>query len=945
VTWWATGTNSELVFTNLATITGPATQGEYLTIQASSGGTVSFPLLTSITKPSDGSTTANSGVQLNADSSGAISAPVLASFRDNDAGPRSSITRGTTGVLALPSLIASGTLGVTLSGTALPATAAPLINTPTAKNFTASGATLGGNVSGDGGTSITERGVVFSVSTSNSNPVIGGSGVTKVTATGTTGSFTAAVTGLTQATRYSYKAYAINGLGTNYTNVDTFTTLSSDANLNWLTLSHGALNPNFSSGTTSYTANVANAVSSITITPSTSQANAAVAVRVNGGTFASVSNGNASGALSLKVGANTVEVRVTAQDGVTQKTYTVTVNRLIPPTVTAPTATNITATGATLGGNVTSDGGSTITERGIVIATTATNVDPVINGTGVTKIPTTGTTGIFTLAVIQMTPETGYSYKAYAINGGGVSYSPVADFTTPSNNADLSNLALSSGSLSPVFASGTTTYTTAVPNTASSINVTATAAHANAAIQARVNGGTYASVTSGNASGALPLNVGSNTVEVRVTAQAGNTKTYTVTLTRAASLAAPTVTAPTATSITATGATLSGNVTSDNGAAITERGVVYSVTATNSNPLIGGTGVTKVTATGTIGGFTVQVSGLTQGGSYSYRAYAISSQGTAYTSVATFTVAAGWRGTQLTTVPNAADGIRNGAVHSSWYLYYYKGTDSNVWCTYWTGTQWTQVQLTSDANVDDWLTFGTPWNLLCYKGKDNKLWALYWSGAAWVTVALGTNTTVAGDVVIDDGWNIIYYRGSDSRVWAVQWNGVRWTHTSLGGTATVRGSLAVDDKNHLVYYRGNDNQVWCYSWTGTVWVQVRLTTTANVGGAVAADKAGGLAYYRSAADNSAWCTYWTGTVWSQVQLDAQAGMSAGNSIAPYGPYVTLYLTSGGQCAVEYWNGTAWGNVLLGDGGAGLTGGLSLHPATKWVFARRSDGQVVVFYYQ
>jgi hypothetical protein len=49
--------------------------------------------------------------------------------------------------------------------------------------------------------------------------------------------------------------------------------------------------------------------------------------------------------------------------------------------------------------------------------------------------------------------------------------------------------------------------------------------------------------------------------------------------------------------------------------------------------------------------------------------------------------------------------------------------------------------------------------------------------------------------------------------------------------------------------------------------------------------------------------------------------------------------------VEYWNGTAWGNVLLGDGGAGLTGGLSLHPATKWVFARRSDGQVVVFYYQ
>jgi hypothetical protein len=155
----------------------------------------------------------------------------------------------------------------------------------------------------------------------------------------------------------------------------------------------------------------------------------------------------------------------------------------------------------------------------------------------------------------------------------------------------------------------------------------------------------------------------------------------------------------------------------------------------------------------------------------------------------------------------------------------------------------------------------------------------------------------------------------------------------------------VDDLYHLVYYRGADNQLWSYSWNGTAWVQVRLTTTANVGGAIAADTGGGLAYYRSAADNSAWCTYWTGTAWSQVQLDPLAGMSTGNSIAPYGPYVTLYLTSGGQCAAEYWNGTAWGSVLLGDGAFGLTGGLSVQRSTNLAFARRADGQVVVFYYQ
>ena len=55
-------------------------------------------------------------------------------------------------------------------------------------------------------------------------------------------------------------------------------------------------------------------------------------------------------------------------------------------------------------------------------------------------------------------------------------------------------------------------------------------------------------------------------------------------------------------SITTSGAAISGNnVSADGGAPITERGVVYAPTATNSNPLIGGTGVVKVTAGGATG--------------------------------------------------------------------------------------------------------------------------------------------------------------------------------------------------------------------------------------------------------------------------------------------------------------------------------------------------------
>ena len=81
-----------------------------------------------------------------------------------------------------------------------------------------------------------------------------------------------------------------------------FTTLSTDANLGNLTLSVGALNPVFAGSTTSYTASVANAVDSITVTPTAAQADATIQVRVNGGSYAGVASGSASGPLALNVG-------------------------------------------------------------------------------------------------------------------------------------------------------------------------------------------------------------------------------------------------------------------------------------------------------------------------------------------------------------------------------------------------------------------------------------------------------------------------------------------------------------------------------------------------------------------------------------------------------------------------------------------------------------------
>jgi hypothetical protein len=98
--------------------------------------------------------------------------------------------------------------------------------------------------------------------------------------------------------------------------------------------------------------------------------------------------------------------------------------------------------------------------------------------------------------------------------------------------------------------------------------------------------------------------------------------------------ALPAVDTPTATGITTTGATLGGLVEGDGGAAVTERGIVYSITSTNGAPKIGGTGVTKVVSGSGLGAFSTGISGLTGGTTYTFRAYATNAVGTFYTSPA-----------------------------------------------------------------------------------------------------------------------------------------------------------------------------------------------------------------------------------------------------------------------------------------------------------------------
>ena len=95
------------------------------------------------------------------------------------------------------------------------------------------------------------------------------------------------------------------------------------------------------------------------------------------------------------------------------------------PTVGSGAVSAITTTGATVGGSVTSNGGSEITERGIVYS--STNATPTLSDS---KQVTTGTTGTMSVALTGLTSGTLYHARVYATNAQGTAYASVVDFTT-----------------------------------------------------------------------------------------------------------------------------------------------------------------------------------------------------------------------------------------------------------------------------------------------------------------------------------------------------------------------------------------------------------------------------------------------------------------------------------------------------------------------------------
>jgi uncharacterized protein (TIGR02145 family) len=486
----------------------------------------------------------------------------------------------------------------------------PTLTTSAVIDITINSATAGGSITKDGGAAVTARGVCWGTT---ANPVISGSHTSDSKGTG---SFTSSLTDLTPNTDYHVRAYATNKAGTAYGADVTFTTTAivvptlTTTEVTGMTLTAAASGGNITAdggGTVTARgvcwATTANPVIGATNTTTDGTGTGVFTSAITGllpGTgyhvraYATNSAGTAYGA---DVPFTTLAVAV--------------------PTVTTAAVTGMTLTTAVSGGNVTADGGATVTARGVCWATT---LNPVIGATNTTS-NSTGT-GVFVSNITGLLPGTAYHVRAYATNSAGTAYgadvpfttTPVAvpTVTTTAVTGLTSTTAISGGN---VTADGGGTVTARGVCWATTLNPVIGATNT-------TSNSTGTGVFVSNITGLLPGTA--YHVRAYATNSAGTAYGADVPFTTTA-VVVPTVTTTAVTLVTLTTATSGGNVTADGGGTVTARGVCW---ATTLNPVIGATNTTT-NGTGT-GIFESPITGLLPGTAYHLRAYATNSAGTAY---------------------------------------------------------------------------------------------------------------------------------------------------------------------------------------------------------------------------------------------------------------------------------------------------------------------------
>jgi hypothetical protein len=328
----------------------------------------------------------------------------------------SGLTFGTLYYVRAYATNASGTsYGAQVSFTT-PALPPAVASTTVASNIRGTSATSGGDITNDLGNTISVRGICWSTSP---NPTTADANTTE---SGTTGSFTSDITGLTLGTLYYVRAYATNAVGTSYGAQVSFTTSALPPAVASTTVASNIRGTSATSGG-DITNDLGNTISirgicwSTSPNPTTADANTTESGTT--GSFTSDITGLTLGTLYY------VRAYATNAVGTSYGTQVSFTTPALPPAVDSTTiASNIRGTSATSGGDITNDLGNTISVRGI-----CWSISP--NPTTANAYTTeSGTTGSFTSDITGLTLGTLYYVRAYATNAVGTSYGVQVSFTT-----------------------------------------------------------------------------------------------------------------------------------------------------------------------------------------------------------------------------------------------------------------------------------------------------------------------------------------------------------------------------------------------------------------------------------------------------------------------------------------------------------------------------------
>jgi len=310
-----------------------------------------------------------------------------------------------------------------ISFTTKPTPVPPSVTTGAVSNITFTGAQVAGNITDFGTSNITQHGHCWSTSV---NPTISDT-KTQLGVRTSVGAFTSTISSLQPGTTYYIRAYAVNSDGTSYGSQVEFSTVS--PTIATLGTSDAS---NVTSNSATYYGNITNlGGDGVTVTEYGFCYSTAINPTVANTKLVSGSNkttvgtftSNASGLskyTTYYVRAYAINSAGTAYGNQISFTTLATL-----PVLTTTAVTSITNTTAIGGGEITNDGGASVTDRGVCwsITTAPTiNNSKTSDGTG---------TGVFSSSLIGLSDNTTYYVRAYATNSAGTAYGNELSFNTP----------------------------------------------------------------------------------------------------------------------------------------------------------------------------------------------------------------------------------------------------------------------------------------------------------------------------------------------------------------------------------------------------------------------------------------------------------------------------------------------------------------------------------